>query len=236
MLTWTDLELLPDPSMTQCNIIPDDLCRQVLKDPFTIVLTGFACLQLIWVTMLLLVQLVQITRAQTTFESMRHQHHGHSHGTQGVLDTITAGVTSGTTTLEGAQLGPQGMGPDPVLTGDHSHQHQRPRRPDGWFERWKKLLGLDTFVATAQGGLDGRRGGASRDRNPFSRGIVTNCKDFLCDPAPIFGQRETGEALLGGQPVNYANMYETPPRMKARSGTRGGIQGVYQSVASDEAV
>ncbi len=88
--------------------------------------------------------------------------------------------------------------------------HQR--RPDGFFTRWKKILGLDAFMATASDATHG----TMRDRtaNPFNRGVVGNCRDFWCDPAPIFGQRKSGEGYLGGQVVDYAHMYEVPLRLR----------------------
>ena len=112
-----------------------------------------------------------------------------------------------------------------------SRLNAKPRRPDGFMTRWKKLLGLDAFMATAGDGLkEAQGGGRRRDRsNPFSRGIFQNCRDFWCDPAPVFGRRHTGEAMLGGQVVNYARMYDTPLR------TRGATAGMrYEGVAGGE--
>jgi len=58
---------------------------------------------------------------------------------------------------------------------------------------------------------------------------VQNCKDFWCDPAPVFGRRETGAAVLGGEPVNYTEMYESPvvtEVLKGRTRERGGYERV----------
>ena len=173
------------------------------------------------------VQLVQISRALTTYETMR----GHVHqGTQAAA-AITSVLTAGSTSTDGAQLNPAGMGPNPAIPSSH-----RPHaRKEGCFAQWKKLLGLDTFVATATGGLEG--GGRSRRRgNPFSRGVITNCKDFWCDPAPVFRRRENGAAMLDGEMVNYTRMYETPPRMKLRRPRQDGEGGVYHSVGDEDAV
>lgn len=199
-----------------------------MKDPYTIVLTIFTALQLSWVTMLIIVQLVQIGRAQTTFENMRgHIHHaGH-----GVPEAITSTLVAGTTSLEEAQLTPDGMGPNPVVNSGQGHN--RPHR-EGFFSQWKRLLGLDTFVATAQSGFSGS--GSRRDRNPFSRGVITNCKDFFCDGAPIFGRRETGSTMLGREVVNYTRLYDTPPRSRHMMRIRPQEGGEYQSVPGDESV
>lgn len=159
--------------------------------------------------MLLFVQFVQIARATTTYEAMR----GHTdHGSR-ASEAITAALTSGSTSMSGA-----------ALSSDSHHGH----RHEGCFAQWKKLLGLDTFVATAQGGIEGGR--ARRRGNPYSRGIITNCKDFWFDPAPIFKARQPGDAMLDGEIVNYTRMYETPPRMKVRRGDQ------YQSLDGDDAV
>ena len=215
-----DLESLPVPSQTTCNVLSEDICKWVLRDPFTVVLSIWACLQLSWVTMLLFVQCVQICRATTTYEAMR----GHHLGTSKVADSITAALTSGAGSTDGAQL--PSMTPGGGHTGTpeqgHGHGHQK----EGCFAQWKKLLGLDTFVATAQSGIEG--GAARRPRNPYSRGVITNCKDFWCDPAPVFGRRPVGDALLDGDVVNYTRMYEVPPRMKARRGEN------YESVGTEE--
>ncbi|KAL8831827.1 MAG: hypothetical protein Q9191_000651, partial [Dirinaria sp. TL-2023a] len=171
--------------------------------------------------MLLFVQLLQIARAVTTNESMKGNFHHDSKAAQ----AVTAMATAGTTSMSGAQLTSSGMGPDPATPGHRARNHRR----EGFFAQWKKLLGLDTFVATAQGTAGSRRRG-----NPFSRGIITNCKDFWCDPEPYFGRRETGAAILGGEPVNYTRMYEVPPRMKKRRPTEGAEGGMYHSVDSED--
>lgn len=196
----------------------------VLRDTFTVTLAVWAGLQLIWVTMLLIVQLVQIARAQTTFESIRGREH---YGSSASM-AITSALMAGTTSMEGAQLGRTGMGPDPALPPGQSHgRHGKA----GCFSQWQKLLGVDNFVATASGGSRSRR-----RSNPFSRGVITNCSDFWCDPAPYFGRRENGTAMLGGEVINYARMYETPSRLKARKSRENGEGGLYHSVGDEDTV
>lgn len=194
-----------------------------------------------WVSMLLFVQLVQIMKAQTTWENMRGSHHEHA---SKASEAITSALTSGALTAEGAQLGNDGLGPDPALPPTHApttHRHT------GCLDQWKKLLGVDAFMGTVQTYKDGKVRGR-RNQNPFSRGksltiethyyqtltarkgIVTNCKDFWCDPAPVFGRRENGAAMLGGNLVNYTMMYETPT-MKANL-SRDAM--AYERVATHE--
>ena len=175
---------------------------------------------MIWVTMLLFTQLFLIARAQTTWESMR----GHTHHISRTSETITSAVTAGSTTLDGAGLSE----PATEMGGAPGGAHKRHHRREGCFAQWKKILGLDSFVATASGR-------ASKRINPFSRGMVTNCKDFWCDPAPYLKIRENGAAMLDGEVINYTMMYEVPSRNRTRTGRRA-EGGVYHSVGGDDNV
>lgn len=221
-LTVPDLEIIPPPTETYCEILSPDLCAILSKDTFTIITNAFATLQLTWVTMLVVVQLVQISRAQTTFENMRGQMHVH-----GAAEAITSAMTAGTTSLEDAQLTNTGAGPDPAVG---SGRHGRTRK-EGCFEQWKRLLGLDTVIATAMYGSKAAEVQARQQRNPFNHGCVTNCRDFWLDPRPVFGKRENGSALLGGESVNYVSMYDVP-RMTVGRG--GNVR--YETIDTDENV
>lgn len=221
-----DLENSPSPIQTECNVLAESICRIILRDNFTVVLTIWASLQLTWVTMLLFVQLVQISRAKTTYESMR----GHTNQNSPLMEATTAALIAGTSSMDGAQLTENESGRE--YHEAHGHAH---RRKEGCFSQWKKLLGLDTFVATAHGSLAGGRR-SQRRMNPFSRGVVTNCRDFWCDPAPYFGQREVGASMLDGNVVNYTKMYETPPRLKMYRSQHTANEDMYHSLGDDDAV
>ncbi|KAI1916247.1 palmitoyltransferase akr1 [Ophidiomyces ophidiicola] len=213
-LIFAYIDTLPTPSGTECNIISPSLCGIIKRDAFTILLTVWTALQLVWVTMLCVVQLVQISRNQTTHENMK----GHSIE---YADPATGAVTSAI--LTGGVSAAPGASSLPTSSGQKQHSH----RHGGYFSQWKTLLGLDTFMATAQEGLRDRR--AARYRNPFSYGIATNCRDFWCDPAPYFRRRDPGSAMLNGELVNYNRMYETPLRL--RTGESGMV---YRGVATDD--
>tara|TARA_R110002003_G_scaffold193_21_gene15084 strand:+ start:388 stop:1143 length:756 start_codon:yes stop_codon:yes gene_type:complete len=222
-LTQADLENRDTPKNVQCAVISDDLCKILNKDPFTIVLSIWAAFQLTWVTMLLCVQLLQVARNLTTYESMR----GHLHsGTP--ADALNSFVTTGDTSQDvtGGNAATNGFGSGQD-TGD-APQRREPK-PSIW-DQWKRLLGLDTFVATA---LQGSQAGQRVQRgNPWSRGIVTNCKDFFCDGSPVFGKKEGGYARLAGERVDYTRLYDVPKMKYARGG--GGAAGRYESVAAEE--
>lgn len=219
-----DIENLPTSTERHCNILSDALCQLVSRDTFTVVLAIWVTLQLLWVTMLLVVQFVQIARAQTTYESMRSRTHPSSQAAV----AITSALSSGATTMSGAQTDPSGRGPNPAMGS--TVDRPRPKK-EGYFSQWQKLLGLDAFVATASGKVQSRKRG-----NPWSRGIITNCKDFWCDPAPYLGRRETGVAMLGGEIINYTRIYETPPRMKAQRFRQDGSSEMYHSIGDDDDV
>ena len=193
------------------------------KDPFGIATLIWAALQLIWVTMLLLTQLIQIIRGQTTYESMR----GHTH-MSGPGAVVTSAILAGTTSLEGAQLAGQGAGPNTSATSS-THRHK-----EGCFERWKKLLGVDIFIATAMSGSRASGVQARHRANLFTRGIVTNFSDFFFDPAPVLGTRKNGMAMLGGQLVDYTTMYQVPARTTSRGLRNNDDGGRYASVDMDD--
>lgn len=191
------------------------------KDPLTIITNAWGVLQLTWTFMLIFVHLVQIARNLTTFESMR--------GIDQVNPLMSA-ITTGSMTLDGAQITDSGAGPDAAGHGHaHGHKHKQ-RKQEGCLSRWGKILGIDTFIAIAFQGYKGHKENKQHQhtpkQNPFTRGMLRNCQDFWMD-GPIFGRKESNKALLGGQVVDYANMYDIP---------RGGMQyrGGYESVATAE--
>jgi len=166
--------------------------------------------------MLVFVHLTQIARNITTFETMRKTTHA---------GPIMTAVTTGTLSTDGAQIDASGAGPD-------AHKHAHKKKKGGCLNQWFTLLGIDTFLNVAfQGYQSGKKSKAEKRRqkraNPFTRGVVRNCRDFWLD-GPVFGRKRDGtRAMLGGEVVDYASMYEVP-----RDGMR--YRGGYEEVATGE--
>jgi palmitoyltransferase len=219
----------------QCNILSPALCRIVNADSYTLLVAMWATLQLTWVTMLLFVQFIQVSRAMTTYENMFgiDQHSATS---------LTSAFTSTGMPLGGAP--PSGSAAQPEASshghghshGGHGHSHGK----GGFLKQWGKLLGVDAFIetATGRGAATGSKSKRNKKKNPYSRGCVTNCRDFWCDPSPVFGRRENGSAVLGGDTINYTEMYESPTLMNITGGTarRSRRTGGYEAVAGEEEV
>jgi palmitoyltransferase ZDHHC13/17 len=204
------LAILPKLHGSTCAILSDDLCATVSEDWYAVIISVWATLQLVWVAMLIIVQLLQIARGMTTYEAMTPHKHSHSQSNGQATTIVDAGDPS-------ISAGPNNRGPD-AAAGDTAggHNHAHPHKKHGLLHAWKQLLGIDTFVEVALHGrgAPAQVGGSARsqlNRNPFSRGCVTNCKDFWLDEeGPWFGSRESGRATFSGQAVDYTSMYEVP--------------------------
>lgn len=203
-----------------CALFGPSACKIINADTYTLLVVIWANLQLTWVGMLLFVQFVQVARAMTTYESMVG------------VNTVSASALTSAFTSTGTPLDPTALPPSGSAAqseaGSHGHKHGH----GGFMKTMSKLLGVDAFIKTATGPTTGGSSSSSkrrsREKNPYSRGCVTNCKDFWCDSAPVFAQRENGTAMLNGQVVNYAEMYESPSIMKMAR------RGAYEAVASEE--
>jgi palmitoyltransferase len=89
------------------------------------------------------------------------------------------------------------------------------------------MFGVDVFLKTARSGSEQR---TIEKRNPFSKGWITNFKDFFCDTTSVFKARPSGEALLGGEKVDYTSMFDVPTAGGTRR--RGGME--YSAVAQGD--
>ncbi|KAI0128777.1 hypothetical protein BJ170DRAFT_622879 [Xylariales sp. AK1849] len=207
----------------ECLLLSETFCQVLNADPYLILVGIWASLQLTWVGMLLFVQFVQVARAMTTYENMYGVNDGSSGNLMHTFTSTGAPLDPG---HPDAVSVPPSAADDPLGNRPkHGHKH------GGFLQSWSRILGVDTFIETATGRSAATGKNQRRKRNPYSRGMVQNCKDFWCDPAPIFGRRETGDALLGGERVSWTDMYESPALMDVSR--RRGRDG-YESVTGEE--
>ncbi|KAK3672115.1 palmitoyltransferase akr1 [Recurvomyces mirabilis] len=224
-LTIAYIEILPEPTELHCTLLKDELCAEFSKDPLTIITSAWAALQLTWTFMLLFVHLTQIARNITTYETMR-----------GAVQAgpLTLAMTTGTMSVEGAQVDGLAAVPTPAISGGQGAHagHNHAKNKDGLLSSWSKLLGLDTFLTIAFQGYKGSQNPAERARqrksNLWSRGVVRNCQDFWLD-GPVMQRKSEGtKSLLGGEEVDYAFVYDVPRPRAGMGYRRGGYEGVAQ--------
>lgn len=218
----------------ECTLLAESYCAWIQIDGFGIILAAWDCLQMTWVTMLVLVQSWQIARATTTQEVVNLRRHGFMGGSGvGSLSSsspsgharrvpatthLASVVAGGSTDPATVSLDAEGDGPLPLATCEHhDHDHHPSRRAGGAgaggiMGKVSRLLGVDQFVDTAREGLFARRrkgrGATKRYENPFDGGVVSNCLDFWArSPRDIFGE---GAGRVKRMPVNFYKLYRVP--------------------------
>ncbi|KAM0482469.1 hypothetical protein ACHAPX_002987 [Trichoderma viride] len=214
----TDYAQITPEAPDSCFLFGPNTCRVINADPYTLCLAIWASLQLTWVSMLVFTQFIQVARAMTTYENMT-----------GIRANTSL---SNAFTSTGAPLDPNHPSVTaPAPGGAHAGHGHGHKHKGGLIKQWSQLLGVDPFIETITGRGAATAKNKRKKKNPYSRGCVTNCKDFWCDSAPIFGQRELGQASLGGSKVDYTAMYETPTLMSI-TGMR--TRGDYEAVETEE--
>ncbi|KAI7009425.1 Palmitoyltransferase akr1, ankyrin repeat-containing protein akr1 [Hortaea werneckii] len=215
-LTLSYILILPEPQDTQeCVLLAPELCKELNKDPFTIVTIGWAGLQLTWTAMLLFVHLTQIARNITTYETMKGQVQA---------GPIMTAMATGTISSDGAQVNEAGT------AGKPAHPHHK--KKEGCLAQWSRLLGIDTFITVAFQGYKGsQQSKAERQRtrksNLYSHGVVKNCTDFWTDGPLLRRKSDACRGVLGGEAVDYGQMYDVPRAgMRYRHGGSGGYEAV----------
>ncbi|KAI7475492.1 palmitoyltransferase akr1 [Hortaea werneckii] len=217
-LTLSYILILPEPQGTQeCVLLAPELCKELNKDPLTIVTIGWAGLQLTWTAMLLFVHLTQIARNITTYETMKGQVQA---------GPIMTAMATGTLSSDGAQVNEAA-----TAAGKPAH-HPHHKRKEGCLAQWSRLLGIDTFITVAFQGYKGsQQSKAERQRtrksNLYSHGVLKNCTDFWTDGPLLRRKSDACRGILGGEPVDYGQMYDVPRAgMRYRQGGGGGYEAV----------
>ena len=188
-----------------------DLCEPLITDPYTTLLTFWTAAQLLWLTLLVVLQYYQISRGITTHELGNLQKYGFlGGGTVTVEDRMQEGVSS--------RL--------PPISKLDIHASSR-------FQKCLRILGVEQFFATFK---DKRKRSVAQRRglNPFDQGgCWSNCTDFWAVPSELndessrgwlenglharglgFQLGKGGGARLGGESVNYFEMWEVPERRR----------------------
>jgi palmitoyltransferase ZDHHC13/17 len=207
-----------------------DVCEPLVKDPYTTLLTIWTAAQLSWLSILVFMQYHQLARGITTHELSNLQKYGFlGGGSVTIEDRMQEGVSS--------RL-------PPIARPDS--------KPSSRWQKCLRILGVEHF---ALGFRDRRQRAVAQRRgmNPFDQGRVwTNCRDFWAVPAHVndessrgwldnglkingmgFQLGKGGEGRLGGEEVDYFEMWDVPEkRRKTRASDRE-----YESVAqADEIV
>ncbi|RDA85537.1 hypothetical protein CP532_3300 [Ophiocordyceps camponoti-leonardi (nom. inval.)] len=216
-LLWYYFGTMAKDASESCRVLNASLCKMLNADAYTLLLATWISLQLVWVFMLIFTQFFQVSRGTTTYENMTGIHLGPPTTTTALTSTGTPLDPNLASLADGTRSGPNA---------------QRARGAGGLVKQWSRLLGVDPFIETIAG--RGAAGGTNRRRrkNPYSRGCISNCRDFWCDPAPCFARRDNGAAMLGGAKVDYTAMYVSPPLMRL-TGMR--TRGDYEAVGTEEA-
>lgn len=188
-------QALPDVSnQTYCGIYPEGFCALVTYAPSYTALAVWATLQLVWVSLLTFVQLYNVARGLTTFESTnlhRFGRVGTEHFSSLPADHPSAAAARLSATVRNA--------------GAVDVPHTRCWTP------FLRLLGVDQFANSARDAFG--RGIRSKDF-PSNYGLRTNCMDFWFPNGDYLILREPpgGYAALGGAPVDYYRISAYPKR------------------------
>lgn len=190
-------EMRPDELTTCADWTPPALCQYLTFDSRTFYILFWSSLQLSWVTMLLIVQLLQIARAKTTYEAM---HSSSTHHASSPFTTPHHPHASG---------GPAGAAPDSHITHLHTP----------FWRKLTRMLGVDVFLTTAKVEEQRARGQQRRQGNPWQsrKGVRGNCEDF-------WGGNWNGgtKGVWGGREVDWAEVTDTPRVWAMRQPREGG--------------
>jgi len=189
-----------------------ELCEPLITDPYSTLLTIWTAAQLIWLGLLVVVQYYQISHGLTTHELTNLQKYGFlGGGNITIEDRMQEGVSS--------RLPPIAKTEEPQKTGR--------------LGKCLRILGIEQFFSTFR---DKRQRAAVQRQgmNPFDQGSCwTNCSDFWANPGVLNEERDRvwldnglgmkgmgfrlgrgGDAVLGGQEVDYFSMFEVPERRR----------------------
>lgn len=194
---------ISDP--VECTLLAECYCNWLQIDGFGILLAAWDSLQMTWVTMLMIVQLWQISRGSTTMEVYDRRRGVFNTKSAPIQQLVASAIVSGTTDTGMAGLEPQGQGPDPPHA---CHHHRHTHQGDSSVRKIARLFGIDQFFSNAKESLLSRQNPVI-ERNPYHGGLVSNCEDFWQKP-PLDEIHSDGAGRLKGKPVDYYKLFEFP--------------------------
>ncbi len=165
------------------------MCLATQHDTFLFSVAVWAGLQLTWTIILLVAQTVQIARQMTTLEVSNLGRYGFMGGKAGASMTTQSNFMA-----QRAASGSHTAAAGEESHGEEGHHHHGVRDlACGLCNALLRVVGLDLYTRGKAGEGLKRASSAS---NPFSFGVVTNCRDFWT------AGRELG--------VRYEELYEIP--------------------------
>ncbi|KAG4304076.1 hypothetical protein PORY_002440 [Pneumocystis oryctolagi] len=188
------------------KVCPNSLelfCRPFLLDSFTIILALWINLQFVWIVLLFIVQIFQISFSVTTNEA-RNLHK------YGFMDEIGHDFYN-----ESAKNKLQSI----LLNNQCSHHHNSHKERHHIFWVLLRFLGIHHFLKIINT-FRSRFISRLKIRNPYSNGVLSNCRDFWYlgvgkkDGIRIINKRKQvyseGNGYIKGRLVNYYYLYDFP--------------------------
>ncbi|CCE62194.1 hypothetical protein TPHA_0C00370 [Tetrapisispora phaffii CBS 4417] len=219
---FDQLEDLYDDDKLKCLLLGDDeLCAGFTHDRFSFLIMAWSAFQFLWVSLLIFVQVFQVTKGVTSYEFNKIVKHGKQ-----VTNSLPFKETFNTTPdisvpNNGSSSGGDDNGTTDGEIGDTTSSTIRHRRSNKIWGVCAAVLGIDQWIMVLKEtiGLLPKRQTSESDR-PFivtNYGIKNNCIDFFLTSdtsAPIW-QRFIYEptslkALLNNNEVDYATLYSLP--------------------------
>lgn len=204
LLLFIQFKVLYSPKLSKkCFVFLKLLCEPFLLDPFTFVLALWTSLQLIWVTLLLAVQLFQISFSITTNEARNLDKYDFMDKIEQDFYRKDAAYILQST----------------LSNNEAVHHHCSHKKGYRIFSMLSRFLGIHHFLKIISIFSSKSVSMMNKENNPFNNGIVSNCRDFWsCQTGKnsVLGfMNKTnhsyieGSAYVNGQLINY-HLYDSP--------------------------
>ncbi|KAG5519121.1 hypothetical protein PMAC_002209 [Pneumocystis sp. 'macacae'] len=187
-------------SPKECFVSSELLCKPFLLDSFTTVLALWISLHFVWVMLLLVVQVFQISLSITTNDARNFYKYGFIDGIEHKFYNESLASRLRVTLLNNQSL----------------NYHYSPRKKQIF---WKLLrfLGVYHFLKIVNIFIMRFTLGSNRIKNPFNNGVLSNCRDFWSigigkkNGLGIINTKQSyneGFGYIKGHLVNYYYLYD----------------------------